>query len=120
MYPEATEVDGILMMRIDAPLFFANVESVKLAIRKFETAYEARGRRFEFVVLDLSPCVSMDASAIHWLTVRRFRPGFGARWTRLLHLQAELPRAPTYLPKDAPSCISYPNVIPVLHGTSAG
>ena len=89
MYPEATEVDGILMMRIDAPLFFANVESVKLAIRRFETAYEARGRRFEFVVLDLSPVVDVDASAIHflkaslWLVVCRFWPVFGACWRRL-------------------------------------
>ena len=70
MYPEAYELEGILMLRIDAPLFFANVESVKLAIRKYENAYRARGRAFDFVVLDLSPVTDVDASAVHFLKVR--------------------------------------------------
>lgn len=67
MYPEAQELEGILMLRIDAPLFFANVESVKSAIRKYENAYEKRGRTFEFVILDFSPVTDVDASAIHFL-----------------------------------------------------
>jgi len=69
MYPEAQELEGILMLRIDAPLFFANVESVKGAIRKYENAYEKRGRGFEFVILDFSPVTDVDASAIHFLQV---------------------------------------------------
>lgn len=69
MYPESTELEGILMLRIDAPLFFANVESVKYAIRKYENRYIARGRQFEFVILDLSPVTDIDASAIHFLKV---------------------------------------------------
>ena len=69
MYPESTELEGILMLRIDAPLFFANVESVKYAIRKNENKYIQRGRQFEFVILDLSPVTDIDASAIHFLKV---------------------------------------------------
>jgi sulfate transporter 4 len=69
MYPEAQELEGILMLRIDAPLFFANVESVKGAIRKYENAYEKRGRTFEFVILDFSPVTDIDASAVHFLQV---------------------------------------------------
>ena len=57
------------MLRIDAPLFFANVESVKYAIRKYETNYIKRGRTFEFVILDLSPVTDVDASAVHFLKV---------------------------------------------------
>ena len=69
MYPESTELEGILMLRIDAPLFFANVESVKSAIRKNENKYIQRGRQFDFVILDLSPVTDVDASAIHFLKV---------------------------------------------------
>lgn len=69
MYPEASELEGILMVRIDAPLFFANVESVKGAIRKFERQYERRGRSYDFVILDLSPVIDIDASAVHFLKV---------------------------------------------------
>ena len=29
-YPEATEVDGLLLLRIDAALYFANVNPVRL------------------------------------------------------------------------------------------
>ena len=72
MYPESTELEGILMLRIDAPLFFANVESVKYAIRKNENKYIQRGRQFEFVILDLSPVTDIDASAVHFLKVRAF------------------------------------------------
>ncbi len=69
MHPEATELEGILMLRIDAPLFFANVESVKYAIRKNENKYVRRGRTFEFVIVDLSPVTDIDASAVHFLKV---------------------------------------------------
>lgn len=69
MYPESTELEGILMLRIDAPLFFANIEFVKSTIRKYENAYLARGRTFEFVIMDLSPVTDIDASAIHFLNV---------------------------------------------------
>lgn len=69
MYPESHELEGILMLRIDAPLFFANVESVKHAIRKYESAYALRGRTFDFIILDLSPVTDVDASAVHFLKV---------------------------------------------------
>ena len=69
MYPEAQELEGILMLRIDAPLFFANVQSVKGAVRKYETEAEKKGKNFEFVILDFSPVTEVDASAIHFLLV---------------------------------------------------
>lgn len=70
MYPESNELEGILMIRIDAPLFFANVESVKYAVRKHENNYIKRGRTFDFIILDLSPVTDIDASAVHFLKVR--------------------------------------------------
>ena len=69
MYPEANELDNILMLRIDAPLFFANVEHVKHMIRKYETKWIKTGRSLEFIVIDLSPVIDIDASAVHFLKV---------------------------------------------------
>ena len=69
MYPEAQELEDILMLRIDAPLFFANVEHVKKMIRKFEAQWTKAGRPFSFVIIDLSPVIEVDASAVHFLKV---------------------------------------------------
>ena len=73
-YPEARQVEGLLLLRIDAPLFFANVNPVKEALTKYEAraaeAAAARGRPLQFIVIDLSPVTDIDASAVHFLTVR--------------------------------------------------
>lgn len=31
-YPEATQVDGMLLMRIDSPIYFANVATIRDAL----------------------------------------------------------------------------------------
>ena len=69
MYPEANELEDILMLRIDAPLFFANVEHVKKMIRKYEAKWIASGRNFDFIIVDLSPVIDIDASAVHFIKV---------------------------------------------------
>ena len=77
-YPEARQVDGLLLLRIDAPLFFANVNPVKEALARYETraqaAAAALGRPLQFIVIDLSPVTDIDASAVHFLTVRGCLP----------------------------------------------
>ena len=35
-YPEAESVPGVLIFRVDAPIYFANVEFVKDKLRKYE------------------------------------------------------------------------------------
>ena len=73
-YPEARSVDGLLLIRIDAPLYFANVNPIKDAIHKYErrAAAEAakRGKPLQFICIDLSPVTDIDASAVHFLQVR--------------------------------------------------
>ena len=67
-------MEGLLLLRIDAPLFFANVNPVKEALGRYEAraadAAAARGRPLQFIVIDLSPVTDIDASAVHFLTVR--------------------------------------------------
>ena len=73
-YPEARQVDGLLLLRVDAPLFFANVNPVKEALLRHEqrAAAEAAksGRPLQFIIVDLSPVTDIDASAVHFLIVR--------------------------------------------------
>ena len=66
-------MDGLLLLRIDAPLYFANVNPVKDALAKYERrAQEAaakQGTTLHFIVIDLSPVYDVDASAIHFFKV---------------------------------------------------
>ena len=77
-YPEARQVEGTLLLRIDAPLFFANVIPVKDAMWRHEqraAAEAARtGRPLQFIIIDLSPVTDIDASAVHFLVVRARGP----------------------------------------------
>ena len=73
-YPEAHEVDGLLLLRIDAALYFANVNPVRDALHKYEQRAiresERRGVPIRFIAIDLSPVTDIDASAVHFLAVR--------------------------------------------------
>ena len=84
-YASAKQIDGMLLVRVDAPLFFANVGPVADALRVYEKQYHQAasapycegavssalpgGPRspLRAVVLDLSPVSDMDASAVHFL-----------------------------------------------------
>ena len=66
-------MEGMLLLRVDAPLYFANVNPVKEALYKYERraqeAAAANGRSLQFIIVDLSPVSDIDASAIHFLKV---------------------------------------------------
>jgi len=67
-YPEAKPVDGILILRVDAPLYFANVQYVKEWIRRRLRKCQERNLSppISFVIIDLSAVSVMDATAIHF------------------------------------------------------
>jgi sulfate transporter 4 len=68
MYQEAETTPGVLVIRVDAPLFYFNVEGVtdyldeKLAKGKAE--HLSRGDKLKFVVIDMSPSYEVDAAGI--------------------------------------------------------
>ena len=71
-YEDATRVPGLLLVRIDAPLFFANVAPVGDSLRKYEARANAEGaagggEAVRWVIVDLSPVTDLDATAVHWL-----------------------------------------------------
>ncbi|NJP38954.1 SulP family inorganic anion transporter [Alkalicoccus luteus] len=62
-YPHAEEAEGIFMLRIDAPLYFANAAFVE---SKIEEGLKARPQTKQ-VILDFSGVNSIDAVAVHEL-----------------------------------------------------
>ena len=60
-------------MRIDSPIYFANVIPVREAIAKYQRralrALVPRGIALRYIIIDMSPVTDIDASAVHWLKV---------------------------------------------------
>jgi len=67
-YPEAVQYDGIVVARIDAPLYFANTEYVREKVAKYEQAAAAKSSRpIKYVILDFSPVAHIDSAGLHIL-----------------------------------------------------
>lgn len=70
-YPEAERYDGIVMVRIDAPIYFANTQNVREKVTKYERQAESqlaeRNGSIKYIVLEFSPVSHIDTSALHIL-----------------------------------------------------
>jgi len=63
-YHEAERYHGIVMCRIDAPIYFANTQNVRDKLIKYEMMAEQPPK---FMIVDLSPVSHIDTSAMHIL-----------------------------------------------------
>ena len=63
-YPDAVTIPGVIIIRIDAALYFANIEFVKDFLRKLELQSEVP---IKAVIIDASGINDIDASAVHGL-----------------------------------------------------
>ncbi|KAL0843045.1 hypothetical protein Bca101_016290 [Brassica carinata] len=72
-YPEAYTYNGIVIVRIDSPIYFANISYIKDRLREYEVAvdkYTTKGpevERISFVILEMSPVTHIDSSAVEAL-----------------------------------------------------
>ncbi|KAK4353689.1 hypothetical protein RND71_025883 [Anisodus tanguticus] len=72
-YPEAYTYNGIVIVRIDAPIYFANTSYIKDRLRDYEIEKdESNGRgpevsRIHFVILEMAPVTYIDSSAVQAL-----------------------------------------------------
>ncbi|KAL0717066.1 hypothetical protein Bca4012_066388 [Brassica carinata] len=72
-YPEAYTYNGIVIVRVDAPIYFANISYIKDRLREYEVAYDKhtnRGpevERIYFLILEMSPVTYIDSSAVEAL-----------------------------------------------------
>ncbi|XP_010486972.1 PREDICTED: probable sulfate transporter 4.2 isoform X2 [Camelina sativa] len=66
-YPEAYTYNGIVIVRIDAPIYFANISYIKDRLREYEVAIDKRTNkgpdleRIYFVILELSHSSAVEA-----------------------------------------------------------
>lgn len=64
-YPDADRVQGILILRIDSPIFFANSSYLQeRIIRWIEDEKQKYDPTLRYVVLDMAPVTSIDTSGI--------------------------------------------------------
>ncbi|XP_034704411.1 probable sulfate transporter 4.2 isoform X2 [Vitis riparia] len=72
-YPEAYTYHGIVMVRIDAPIYFANISHIKERLQEYEMKNDGSTRRgpevesVYFVILEMSPVTYVDSSAVQAL-----------------------------------------------------
>jgi len=84
-YPTSTEqYDGLVIVRIDSPLYFANAQNIRDKVRKYkrnateelkkrhcdanaEVSTAPAGSVVEYIILDLSPVSHMDTTGLHVL-----------------------------------------------------
>ncbi|EFN58438.1 hypothetical protein CHLNCDRAFT_19800, partial [Chlorella variabilis] len=67
MYPDAEPTRGVLMLRIDAPLWFAAIEYVRNEVQRRRAEDKQSGDPVRVVVLDLAPVTDVDATGSHFL-----------------------------------------------------
>ncbi|CAK7325612.1 unnamed protein product [Dovyalis caffra] len=103
-YPESYTYNGIVIVRIDAPIYFANISFIKDRLREYEVDVDKSARRgpeverIHFVILEMSPITYIDSSAVQAL--------------KDLHQE--------YKSRDIQICISNPNRDVLLTLTKAG
>ncbi|KAH1038711.1 hypothetical protein J1N35_040454 [Gossypium stocksii] len=72
-YPDAYTYNGIVIVRIDSPIYFANTSYIKDRLREYEIVVDKLTRRgpqvgrIYFVVLEMSPVTYIDTSAVQAL-----------------------------------------------------
>lgn len=71
VYPEAETYNGIVIVRIEGPLYFANSQHAQDIIRRFRVQAELemakRDGQVKFVIVDMSPVSHIDPTALHQL-----------------------------------------------------
>ncbi|XP_077214482.1 putative sulfate transporter 4.2 isoform X1 [Tasmannia lanceolata] len=72
-YPEAYTYNGIVIVRIDAPIYFANTSYIKDRLREYELNVDGAIKhgpeveRIYFVIIEMAPVTYIDSSAIQTL-----------------------------------------------------
>eukprot|EP00124_Ichthyophonus_hoferi_P002496 Ihof_evm4s172 gene=Ihof_evmTU4s172 len=67
-YKAALIIPGILVFRVDAPIYFANVQYISERITKLVTREEGiRNEKIQYLIIDMQPVTHVDATAIRQL-----------------------------------------------------
>ncbi|KAG5016027.1 hypothetical protein AAZX31_08G178400 [Glycine max] len=68
-YPKATQINGMLIIRVDSAIYFSNSNYIKERILRWladEAAQRTNGSsRIEYAIVEMSPVTDIDTSGIH-------------------------------------------------------
>jgi len=69
-YPDVERYDGVLIIRIDAPMYFANAQNIRDRVRGYKYAAtadlkERNAGEIQYIIIDLSPMSHIDTTALH-------------------------------------------------------
>eukprot|EP00850_Spirogloea_muscicola_P018449 SM000169S02704 [mRNA] locus=s169:77049:81972:- [translate_table: standard] len=64
-YPEATLAPGILAIRIDATIYFANAQYLRERIQQLVEQAMKKGAPVQYVIVDLTPAQEIDTTGVH-------------------------------------------------------
>lgn len=65
-YRQAERYDGIVVVRVDAPIYFANTQNIREKIQKYEKR-ASENKTVQFIILEFSAVAHLDTSALHTL-----------------------------------------------------
>jgi len=65
-YRQAELYDGILVVRIDAPIYFANTQNIRDKVQKY-TDRVSKDKKVQFIIIEFSAVAHVDTSALHTL-----------------------------------------------------
>ena len=65
-YRQAELYDGVLVVRIDAPFYFANTQNIREKVNKYEKRASEK-KRVQFIIIEFSAVAHIDTSALHAL-----------------------------------------------------
>mmetsp|Transcript_30585 Transcript_30585/g.45584 ORF Transcript_30585/g.45584 Transcript_30585/m.45584 type:complete len:729 (-) Transcript_30585:804-2990(-) len=65
-YRQAELYDGILVVRVDAPIYFANAQNIRDKVRKYEQR-AGKNKKIQYIIIEFSAVAHVDTSALHVL-----------------------------------------------------
>jgi len=66
-YGQAEIYDGIVIVRIDAPIYFANTQNIRDKVQKYVDRACEDTKKVQFIIVEFSAVAHVDTSALHTL-----------------------------------------------------
>jgi len=65
-YPNAETYEGLVLCRIDAPIYFGNTQHIRDKLNKYESQGSNQTKHgIKFMIIEMSPVSHVDTSALH-------------------------------------------------------
>lgn len=66
-YRQAEHYDGIVIVRVDSPMYFANSQNIRNKVMKYVNRASQENEKIQFIIIEFSAVAYIDTSALHAL-----------------------------------------------------